>query len=193
MLESLELELTVDGFLTFKTTWKGKKGATDTATPAYTSENEFLAKHATIKFADDLSGLGAASAVDISRAKLTFTKNLKEFQKFGSVDVASIHNQQMAVAGDLEALFNSVTLRDYVVNSTKKAMRLELTNTDATIGSAGNPALRIDLARVSFSDWTRDGGINDLQMQTLGLEAEYSVGDSEAAAMILNNAQTTAY
>ncbi len=193
MLESLELEMTVDGFLTFKTVWKGKKRASDTGTPAYTVENEFLAKHATIKFAADLASLGAASAVDISRMKLTFVKNLKDFQKFGSVDIASIHNQQMSVAGDLEALFNSTTLHDYVVNSNKKAMRIELTNTDVTIGSAGNPALRIDLAQVSFSDWTRDGGNNDLQMQTLGLEAEYSVGDSEAASAILNNARTTTY
>lgn len=193
MLESLELEVAAGDFLKFKSTWRGKKEASDSATPAFTAENEFLAKHASVKFADDVASLDAASATDVSRLRLQIAKNLKEFQAFGTTDITSQHNQHFAVSGDLEALFTSETLKNYVVNSTKKAMRLELTNTDVTIGTAGNPTLRIDFAQLSFGDWDRDGGENDLRMQTLGFEGEFKVADSETIAAILTNAQTTAY
>ncbi len=194
MLESLELELSLGGFLSFKTVWKGQKEESSSATPAFTtSENAFLAKHANLRLASGLSGLNGAAATKITSVRLTIQKNLEAYQAFGSVDVSSIHNKQFKVAGEITALFNSTTLKDYVLNSTKKALRLDFTNTDATIGSAGNPFLYIDLAQASFQDWKRTDGNDELVMQTLGFEAEFSVTDSESMAMLLQNTKTSVY
>lgn len=194
MLEQLDIELAVGGYLTFNATFKGKKEESTSATPAFTTEeNHFLAKHGNLYLASALSGLSAATATKISSFKLTIQKNLEDYQAFGSVDVDSIHNKQFKVFGELTALFTATTLKDLVLNSTKRAMRLEIINSDATIGSAGNPTLRFDLAQVSFENWAKQGGNDDLVMQTLGFEMEFSVDDAEGIVALLLNTRTTAY
>lgn len=193
MLDTLDLECSVGDFLKIKSKWMAKQEASSSGTPAFTDENEFLAVHANVYFAADLEALDAASAVSVERVKITIQKNLEDYQAFGDTDVASIHNKEFAVVGDLSALFNSTTLKDYVVNSTKKAMRIEFINTDVTIGSAGNPFLRIDLPSVSFETWDRTSDNGALTRQTLGFEAEFSVDDSETIHALLQNDQTTAF
>ena len=64
--------------------------------------------------------------------RLTINKNLTDIQCFGSTDVDSLHNQQFTVEGDFEALYTSTTLRDYVINSEKKALRFYAENVNAT-------------------------------------------------------------
>jgi len=192
--DTLELELATGNFLNFTASHVGKKEASTSATPAFsTEENHFLAVHANVYFASALSGLNAATATKISTLKMTIQKNVEEYMAFGSVDVDSLHNKQFKVVGEMTALFTSTTLKDFVLNSTKRAMRIKLVNTDATIGSASNPELYIDLAQVSFENWAKQGGNDDLIMQTLGFEAEFSVDDSESIIALLQNTNTTAY
>jgi hypothetical protein len=194
MLDQLDLMQKVDDYMHFKSAWSAKKKATDTASPAYTAENPFLGKHCSVAFDNALSGLDAASPTPLSEVNLTLKMNVKDYQAFGAgTDITSQHNQQFGIVGDLAAIFNSVTLRDYVSNSTKKAMRVELINTDATIGSASNPMLTIDLAQCSFADWSEEGGLDDLSMQKLGFESELSLTDGEAITAILLNAKTSDY
>ncbi len=194
MLDTLELELATDSYFKFSSQWQAKKHAADTATPAYaTADNAFVARHASLKVATALSGLGAALAIDVAHIKLTIKKNLAVYQKFGSNDIQSQHNQSFSVAGEISAIFNASTYRDYIENSNKKAMRLTVANTDVTIGSAGNPALQIDLAKVGFADWGLEGNEGSLVMQKLGFEALFSISDAEAIAALLTNTKTTAY
>lgn len=193
MLDTLDLECTVGDFLKFSSSWMAKKEASSSGTPSFTEENEFLATHAAVYFADTLEGLDSATAVSVERVKLTIQKNLEDYQAFGDSDVASIHNKQFSVVGDLTALFNSTTLKDYVVNSTKKCMRIEFVNDDVTIGSASNPFLRFDLPSVAFESWERDSDNDALTRQTLGFEAEFEVDSSETIHALLQNSQTTAY
>lgn len=194
MLASLELSVAVGEFVQFSTKWKGKKEETATSTPSYTtSENRFLAKHANLYLASSLSGLAGASAVPIESLKITVEKNLEDYQAWGSDDIASIHNKSFRVYGEITALFNSETLKDLVQDSTKRAMRVKIVNTDSTIGTAGNPELIIDLAQCSFENWARQGGNDDLVRQTLGFEMEFSVTDSEGIHILLQNTKTTTY
>ena len=74
----------------------------------------------------------------------------------------------MTLSGDLTALFEDVTLRDYVVNSTKKAARFQMINTDATALVAGvYPSITIDLAKVGFVDWKKSEDLNKIVDQTM--------------------------
>lgn len=193
MLDTLDIECKTGDFLMVKTSWLAKKEASTTATPAFVEENGFLAKHANVYFADTVEGLDAASPVSCERVKITIQKNLEDYQSFGDTDVASIHNKQFAVFGDLTAILNSTTLKDYVVASTKKACRIEFVNDEVTVGSASNPILRIDLPKVGFDNWERTTDNDALVKQTLGFQAEFDVTTSETIHMLLQNEQTTAY
>ena len=193
MVDSLELEVTNNNFMTFAASLKGKKLEAASGSPSYSTDNPFLGKFASVKFGDLTSDLDGASASELSRLKININKNVTDYQALGSDDVDSLHNQQFNVSGDLDALFNSETFRDYMLNSTKKACRLELANTDVTIGSAGNPELLIDMARQSFRDWGSSGENNGLRTQTMGFDGEFSVSDAFTIVMLLTNTQSTAY
>ena len=186
------VECAVGDFLKITSTWKAKKEASTSSSPSYTEENEFMAIEADVYFADSIAELDSATATPLERVKITIQKNLEDYQAFGDTDISSIHNKQFTVVGDLTALFNSTTLKDYVVNSTKKAMRVEFVSS-ASIGSGSNPRLRIDLASCAFESWERDSDNDALVRQTLGFECEFSVDDSETMHVLLQNTQTTAY
>ena len=80
-----------------------------------------------------------------------------------------------------------------MINSTKKAMRLVLINTDETIGSSTNPELDLELSRVSFQDWKDTEDNNALVMQTIGFTAEFDADAAYTGLAILVNDKTTAY
>lgn len=195
MLDSLEMEVAVGDFAKFKAMFKGKQlESTGAQSPVYTSDNPFLAKHASVYFAASESALNAATASEVQRFKIGIQKNVVDVQAFGDTDIASLHNQQFTISGDLDAIYSAVTYRDYVANSTKKAARLAVVNTDATALSTGiYPSIYIDMARLSFEEWTRSTDNNALVNQTMGFSGEFSVSDAMTIEVLLLNGNATGY
>jgi len=192
--DSLEIEVNSGDYVKFNTTLKGKALTTPWSdrTPAYTDQAEFLAANATIKFADDIAGLGAASAVCLKNIKFNIAKNVVDFQCIGNTDVRSLHNQQFNVSWDLEAIFEDVTMRDYVLNNTKKAMSIEVTSS-ALIGASEYSQLNFEFARISFSDWGKSTDANGLVMQTMWFDAEFSATDGKTISASVQNNNNTQY
>lgn len=195
MVNTFWIESAVWEFVTFSVNFRWKKLATATAqSPSYTNDNPFLAKNANVYFASDESWLNVATAQCMQNFTFEVNKNLTEIQCFGSDDVDSIHNQQFWVTWDLEAIYNSVTLRDYVVNSEKKALRLELINTSATaLVTWIYPSIYVDFMRVSFEDWSPSDDNNSLVNQTMWFTWEFSVDDSATMEILLLNSNATGY
>lgn len=189
MIESLELEMKADGFLTFNSKWQGKKQASSTATPSYTTENHFMGSGASLKLGNTLALAYAATATAVTSFKLTIQKNLEAYQAFGTTDVLSIHNKQFRVFGEISALFNSTTLKALVTGSTKQSMILSVTNADASPA----PILSIFIDQATFESWDEKAGNDELAMQTVGFEMEYSVANAEGIAIMLLNSRSTAY
>lgn len=194
MLNTLELEAAVGDFLTFSAEFMGKKlESTSAQTPSYTEERSFLAKHATLTHAADFDTLlSTPVTASIERLKLTINKNLTDYQAWGDDDVASLHNQQFEVFGDMDLLYNAATWRDYMTNSTKQALRIKLVHGD-TIGTNGAPTLQIDLPECYLTEWSRSEENNGLVKQTVGFKAVFNVGRSLTAQAILENEQLTDY
>ena len=181
--------------MSFDVSYLGKKLATPaTLTPAYTSANPFLAKHAHAYFATNEPLLNAATETVLQNFKLNINKNLVEIQGFGSTDIDSIYNQQFTLDGDMEALFDSVTLRNYVVNSDKKAMRIKIVNTDATALITGiYPSIYIDLTKVGFIDRKKSEDLNGIVNQTMGFKAQYDSTTATAMEALLLNSTSATY
>lgn len=188
MIESLEIRYERGKFVSFTANFKSKKGTPATLTASYSAENPFRPQDLVFKIAANLAGLDAASAVNIKSATLRFEKNLEIDDVLGSVDPADILNKQFVCTGTIEALFeDEATFKTAFMEDTAKALRFDLTNTAVTIGTASNPKLRFDLAKVKFSELTRATPIGDLVAQTIGFKAFYSIGDSKLFACVLTN------
>jgi hypothetical protein len=172
----------------FSCKWLGKKMTSTSASPAYTDENEFMGSGANMKLGNTLTLAFGASATPITSFKITGAKNLETYQAFGSTDIASVHNKQFKITGEITALFNATTLRDLVTASTKQGVWVEFVATNSPASR-----LMIMLPQVSFEAWTPNGNNDELVMQTIGFEMEYSVSDAEGISIYLGNSQATAY
>lgn len=175
MLDTLEFEVVAGDYARITSSWKGKKITTTTGlSPSYdTDEAAFLAKHATFKHAADFDSLTAATAIAVRRFKIVFNKNLLDYQGIGTDDIDSLHNGEFEVSGDMDLKYDSATYRDYVVNSSKQAMRLNVKNTDATtIGTAAKPELQFDMPVVGFTEFTSTSENGQIVEQTLGFKPQ---------------------
>lgn len=189
VMTSLKISAEVGKIVDFVAGFKAKKGATASNTPSYlTTERLFVGKHAILKTATNLAGLGAASAINVRSVEVSINKNVEEHDAIGSSEPVDFANKFVSVEGNIEAMFeNASDFKSLFEAGTKKALRLEITNYDVTIGSASNPKLQIDLASVSFEDWSRKSGNNDLVSQTIKFKGHYSLTDAKLIQAVLTN------
>lgn len=190
MINSLKIKAELGKFVEFTAKLIAKLGASASNTPATTVENKFLAKDIIVKFADNLAGLDGASAIKVKNVNLTINKNIESDDILGSIAPDDYNNKQIAIEGGIELNYDAATYKALALAGTQKAMRIDIINTDVTIGASSNPELKIDLARVKFTEWSKSGGLNDIVKQTLNFKAFYSISDSKMVSVVLTNTQT---
>ena len=191
VVESLKISANVNEYVNYEVELRGKEGEAGTATPSYSDENIFLAKHIGVKFADDIAGLTGASNEDIKNFELSILKNIEDKDVLGTDGPADFNVKQFVIEGSFSIDFSSVTIRDYVLNGTKKAMRVEAINTAITLGASSNPTLKIDVAKVKFGEGMVKGGNNDLANIDVSFKGFYSVSDSKSIETVLINEKTS--
>lgn len=188
VLDSLEITYEMGKHIGYTANFKAKQGDGATLTPANTSENRFMPHHVTAKIAADQSGLDGASAVSIKTANITFNGNTEEDYVLGSDEPVDFLSKQFSVEGTIEALWDSEsTFKTDFLAGTHKALRLDMTNNDVTIGNSANPKITIDLYKVKFTELTRPFAINDVVKQTLSFKSHYSISDSKMLDIVCTN------
>lgn len=178
MLGSLTLNVRLDEVVSFVASFMAH-GSEDYAawTSSYAAENKFIAKHLAFKVADSIAGLTAASETKLKELTLTIEKPLVRDAVLGSLEPTDILNTSFNISGTIVLNMTNKTFRNYALNGNIKAVRIDLVNTDRTIGTT-NPALRIDLEKVIFEEWEADKSVDDIVSQTLNFTAYYSIANS---------------
>ncbi len=188
MIETLEINYETGKFLDYSVALRSGKGQTATLTPAATTENRFLPKHATFKLAATYAGLTAAAAMNVKNLKLKITKNIEDDDALGNAGPADILNKQFTIEGTIEAIYkDEADFKAAYLAGTPKALRIDLKNTDITVGTATNPQIRIDLAKVSFTELTKPFRLNDLVYQVVAFKGHYSTGDALMISALVTN------
>jgi len=192
MLDTFGLDISLGQFARFTAGFRSKAGETDTLTPSYTAESTFLPQHGTVKLAANVAGLGAASAIDVRSVQLNISKNLMDDYKLGSINQDDILNQQFAVEGTVELVFDAETFKDDMLADTAKAMRIALTNSDVTIGGSSNPSLTVDLSKIKVVSFETNYDNNGIVTATANFKALYNTTDNDMIEVALVN-ETTSY
>jgi hypothetical protein len=192
-VDNLEINFELGKYAEYKVGFRGNKSATATNTASFTAENVFLPQHGSVKFATNLAGLTGASAIQIKKATLKFSKNIEDDQVIGTLDSIDRLNKQFAVEGSIELMYEDRTYIDTIMlGDLQRALRIAFTNTDVTIGST-NPAITFDMAKVKLTEVARSMSNNDLMKQTLNFKAYYSITDSSMITCVLRNTRATQY
>lgn len=188
VITSLEITYELGSFVTYSAGLKAKRGETATLTPSTTTENRFTSKHLTFKTAANKAGLGAGTEIKIKNLSLSIEKNTEDDDVLSSDAPIDFLNKQLTIEGEIEALWqNEADFKTDYLAGTQKALRIDLIDTDSTIGTAANPELRIDLAKVIFTALNRPITINDVVSQSLSFKAHYSISDTEMIEIVLTN------
>lgn len=193
VISQIEINYEREAFLSYTANVRGKKGVAATVTPATVSENRFLPQHLTFKVAATQSALDAASAIPIKSATLRINQNIQDDDVLGNIAPQDFLNKQFQIEGEIEAIWQNES--DFKTNSltgTARALRLDLANTGAVIGTGStNPRLQIDLHKVQFQPVTRPIRLNDLVMQRVAFRAHYSTADSKMVTITAVNNQSS--
>lgn len=147
-------------------------------TPSYTAQNKFVHQNLIFKVAANSAGLDAASKINLQSLKLKFERAAIRENALGTVQPVDIVSRMFKVTGSMRLTYEDRTYRDYMMNGTKKAIRIDCVRSDVTIGST-NPAFRFDLPIVHFEQWEPSHPLEDISMQEINFEALYDVTNSE--------------
>lgn len=200
MIDSLTLTGEASEYLRFDVKTKGRKITNATGnSPAYTATGEtpLLVSKASIKFAANVAGLGAASRVPVQNFKLTIEKNLEQMFSTSSdgteaIDYITQHNKNMEIKGDFEIVYDNETYKTLALAGTLQAIEISIEGR-ALIGATKYEALTIQLASVVLEDWGKSDGNNDIVTQSFGFTAMYKLAETKAITADLTNTKSTIY
>ena len=178
MLGNLSINVRMDEVVSFVASFMSHKSEGWTSyTPSYVAENKFTKKHLTFKVASSAAGLTAASATSLKELTLRIEKPLIRDSILGSLEPEDIFNASFSISGTIVLNLDDKTFKNYALDGNVKAVRIDLVNTDRTIGTT-NPAFRIDLPKVIFEGWDQDNSLDDIVSQTLEFTAYFDITNS---------------
>jgi hypothetical protein len=127
-----------------------------------------------VKIAADTTGLDAASEINTQELKVRIEREVIRENALGTVQPVDILARRIKISGSIKLTYEDRTYRDYMLNGTKKALRIDIVNEDVTIGTT-NPAFRLELPVVHFDQWEASNSNDDLATQEIMFEALYDV------------------
>ena len=179
MINSMELDVELGELIKARFGFMGMPHSDYTRqTPSYSAENKFAHQHLTFKIAANTGALDAASKINLQSLTLRIEKNVIRENALGTVQPVDLLGRNIKITGTIRLTHEDRTYRDYMLDGTKKALRIYLNRSDVTIGST-TPQLKIDLPIVDFFDWESSHPLDDISAQEIQFEALYDVANSE--------------
>ena len=178
MLDSLDIDISLEKIVNFSASFKGKKGQDSTFTPSYSADYKFVGRDLVFKVAADTASLAAASAVSLKELKLSFKKHAEHDFILGTIEPEAGLNKQIIIEGTLKLNYEAVTMRDYMLNGTYRAMSILLSQTRDTLGTGGS-SLYFEFPRVDFFEWERERANDDPVTQTINFRCLYDLTTSK--------------
>lgn len=132
------------------------------------------------------------ATIALKSAKISINSNVEDQEVLGNLAPADFLNKEFAVEGTFEAIWqNESDFKTQFMGPTSVALRLDMTNTDATIGAATNPRIYIDMPKCTIQELGRPFKVKDLVYQSIKFKAVYSVSDTLMTKIVLINAVST--
>lgn len=177
-------------FVQAKMEMKAKSGSSASNTIAYASpEYEFTLKHVSLKVASSVAGLSGATALEIKSFELNIERKTAPFFPAGSSDPTAFNSGDFEASGEFVVRYNATTHEDNFLSNLAQAMRLSITNTDATIGTAANPGLVFTAPQTRLTTFDRSDDLGEIVDATVGFTCELSASDGYLIRAVLTNTQ----
>lgn len=193
VVNKIDIDYSLGNFVMLNASLRGIAGSAAAVvyTPSQIVETRFVPQYMTFKVASTYSGLGAASAIKIKSAAISIDANGEDDDVLGQLNPRDFLTREFSVEGTIEAIWqNETDFKASALANTSKAMRIDLVNSDVSIGVVPtNPQFRLDLAKVFFTEFSRPVKIKEVVYQTVKFKAAYSVTDAFMAKALFVSTQ----
>jgi hypothetical protein len=167
------------------------KGITETTaadfTPAYGATDHLAPHHmVTIKLADNVAGLGAASAITATEAGIEIDRGSREKVVISSDTPLDFVAKLLAITGSFTHEKLDDTYKALGISKASKALQISVVNTAQDIGVGSNPELTIILPKVTLST-TENRSAEDVVTEEVSFTAHYDTTEAKAITVSLVN------
>ncbi len=132
-----------------------------------------------------------APTIKLKSMKVTIDSDSEDQDVIGSTAPEDFLNKNFMSEGTLEAIWqNETDFKNQALASQAQALLIDIKNTDVTLGTAANPELKLEYAKVTYEEITRPLKVGDLVYQTLKFKAHYSLSDTLMVRATLTNLQS---
>lgn len=189
LARSLEIRTPVDDLINATADFIAKSEAEHSAYSPVFAANDYYFRHQdiVIKLATTLAGLDAAAAIKLKDFSIAINNNARVNQNISEINPSNVIAGNIEVSGSFSLDYLDKTLHDAYAAGSYRALRIEMTRSDITIGAASNPKFVIDLPKISLDSYDPDRPLDDIVMDKLKFNAHYSLGDALAIRPKLTN------
>lgn len=189
LAKSLEIKTPVDDLVNATTDLVAKSEAEHAAYSPVFAANDYYFRHQdlVIKLASNLAGLDAAAAIKLKDFSISIDNNARVNQNISELNPSNVFAGNIEISGSLSLDYVDKTLHDLFAAGSYRALRLEMTRSDITIGTGSSPKFVLDLPRISFENYDPDRPIDDVAMEKMNFSGHYSLTDALAIRPKLTN------
>jgi hypothetical protein len=194
MIDTLDLDIELDKYATYKTTIKANKSASQGFTPSFTAVNKFRPQDGAFTYAANLSGLSGGTALSIHKLSLSFKKNTEDDVVIGNQNPVDRYNKGFELSGSFELNYDSRTLIDSeMLGDAYIAFQIVMTNSAVSIGTSSHPTFTLRVAKAKITEIARKLDSKNITTMTVKFTPFYSISDTEMVDLTLRNSITSAY
>lgn len=191
MLSTLEVSASTEDYVRFTANFMAKSTTSNSDTPSYSTEYDFIGRDITVKVASSEAGLSGATALNLKTLNVRYDVGATADYVFGSKNPNDIYNTTMGIEVEFTKNYDDTTFEDLYNADTYNYMQISIVG-EADIGSTNYPTITWVLNKVQVQDWSRSGDAGSLVEETVTLKAFYNASDSEQSTVTLKNL-TAAY
>jgi len=186
VVSTIEINAVTDDFVRFTTNVIAREATSNSDTPAYATDYDFIGKDITVKIADTEAGLSSADALCIKDMTITWETGATADFCFGSYSPNDVYNQKMMIEGSFNKNYQDDTFKDLLTSDNAKYMQISIVG-DTILEGSNAPELVILLNKTQITEWSRSGGNDELVTEDVSFKAFYNNADSQQSELTLQN------
>lgn len=190
VVRTLEISAVADDYVRFSADIVAANEASNSATPTYDTEYDFIGKDVIVKVADSQAGLAGATALKLKDVTISYDLGAIVDHVLGNQYPDSIYNGASKIEVSFTKNYVDTTFEDLFKADTYKYMSITIQG-DANIGASNNPTITLILNKAQVQGWERTGGADELVTEEITVKAFYNQTDASQSTLTIKNLTST--
>ncbi len=179
VIDSLEVTAELNEYVRFSADFFALDEESATLTAGYSSPVQFKAGDISLEYADATAGLGSGTDVNARSVSVVLNQNIERNDILGQDSPDDFITTNFGGTIDITKVYEDDTFKDMFTGGSKKAFRVTMEDTAATLGTGTNPKIEFDLNQVSVTDWSKNYDVDGIVTETFTLELNFKLDDSK--------------